>query len=562
MPEIPRTYIVRQYVFDARGERNEDVESFDGLVTHHPRANRNAQLVDGDLQNVERPLRRSHGFIDGEFQEIEATRTDEYCSLNETQALLVKDFILEDRPRENAAVTRLVDVPSPVSGYVGRRDDRNGLVEIHDFEGGSVVARMRHLSDITVDVGDPVAYGQSLGTQGNVGLDLPPGTGIHAHLEMDTQYFQQYENYIQDLTDGRLSVQATFRDDVEPLPVVDDNVARLGETSDRVRDVQTALAADGYRAANGGPIEPNGVYRPDIQGAVIAFQQDHGLLQTGDIDLATWQQATHINQRAHIGGAGNPQPEPGFLGNRILEGLQAAPAEALAPGDPRFGLHPPSDPARTGRETQWDGHAGHTQIRERGGENPREPAIRPEHPQQGAPQHQPAAPGMRGPGGRPGAPERDGPDHLPDRHGPPQRNGTLLLDNPAHENYAMFATLFGTVHERDKELGRQPDEISRQLAGGLVEKARERGLDTIGAAKFTPDGAKVGMTDTANLSAEWAKTAVGDVGQLAGQKLSQSSENVVVISQQQALEQSLKPTPPAPTIQGPEDPTPKGPRLV
>lgn len=55
MPETPRTYVVRQYVFDVRGERNEDVESFDGLVTHHPRANRNAQLVDGDLQNVERP---------------------------------------------------------------------------------------------------------------------------------------------------------------------------------------------------------------------------------------------------------------------------------------------------------------------------------------------------------------------------------------------------------------------------------------------------------------------------------------------------------------------------
>ncbi len=126
----------------------------------------------------------------------------------------------------------------------------------------------------------------------------------------------------------------------------------------------------------------------------------------------------------------------------------------------------------------------------------------------------------------------------------------------------MFASLLHTVHERDKELGRQPDEISRQLAGGLVEKARERGLDTIGAAKFTPDGTKVGMTDTANLSAEWAKTAVGDVGQLAGQKLSQSSENVATINQQIGLEQSLKPTPPTQGVDGPEGSTPKGPRLV
>ena len=126
----------------------------------------------------------------------------------------------------------------------------------------------------------------------------------------------------------------------------------------------------------------------------------------------------------------------------------------------------------------------------------------------------------------------------------------------------MFATLLGAVNERDKQLGREPDEISRQLAGGLTEKARERGLDTIGAAKFTPDGTKVGMTDTADLSAPSAKTAVGDVGQLAGQKLSQSSENVAAINQQQALEQSLKPPTQTQSMQGPADPTPKGPRLV
>lgn len=192
--------------------------------------------------------------------------------------------------------------------------------------------------------------------------------------------------------------------------------------------------------------------------------------------------------------------------------------------------------------------------------DPREPALRPDHPQQGAPQH-PAAPGMRGPGGRPG-PNHDGPDQPPDRQGPPQRHGALLLDNPAHQNHTMFATLLGAVNERDKQLGREPDEISRQLAGGLVEKARERGLETIGAAKFTPDGTKVGMSDTSNLTAEWARTAVGDVRELAGQKLSQSSENVAAINQQQTLEQSLKPTAPTQGMDGPDGPAPKGQRLV
>ena len=47
MPETHRTYIVRQYVFDARGERNEDVESFDGLATHYQRTNRISTVVSG-----------------------------------------------------------------------------------------------------------------------------------------------------------------------------------------------------------------------------------------------------------------------------------------------------------------------------------------------------------------------------------------------------------------------------------------------------------------------------------------------------------------------------------
>jgi len=171
-----------------------------------------------------------------------------------------------------------------------------------------------------------------------------------------------------------------------------------------------------------------------------------------------------------------------------------------------------------------------------------------------------AAPAMSAPGGRSDKPEE--PDRAPKEEAKPERSGAMMLDNSAHQSHAMFATLLRTVNERDKELGREPDEISRQLAGGLVERARERGLETIGAAKFTPDGTKVGMTDTADLSVPWAKTAVGDVGQLAGQKLEQSSENVAAINQKQALEQSLQPPSPTQGVDGPDGPTPKGPRLV
>jgi hypothetical protein len=195
--------------------------------------------------------------------------------------------------------------------------------------------------------------------------------------------------------------------------------------------------------------------------------------------------------------------------------------------------------------------------------DPREPVLRPEQPQQVAPQHHPAAPGRGGADERPGAPGHGGPEPPPDRHDPPQRHGGLmLLDNPVHQNHGMFAAALRAVNDRDTEMGRQPDEVSRQLAGGLVEKARERGLESIGAARFTPDGTKVGMTDTADLSLPWAKTAVGDVGQLAGQTLAKSSESVAAINQQQSLEQSLKSPMQTQVQQGPDDPTLKGPRMT
>ena len=164
----------------------------------------------------------------------------------------------------------------------------------------------------------------------------------------------------------------------------------------------------------------------------------------------------------------------------------------------------------------------------------------------------------QGPHGR----KADEAEPAPSHDGKSARPGVTQLDNPAHQNHTMFVTLLGAVNERDKQLGREPDEISRQLAGGLVEKARERGLDTVGAAKFTPDGTKVGMTDTADLSAPWAKTAVGDVGQLAGQKLSQSSDNVAAINQQQALEQNLKPLTQTQGMDGPDGPASKALRLA
>lgn len=319
-----RAYIVKQYFYDNdnKGARNEDVHVFSDLTTHHPKANFRARMVDGVLRDVEVPEKRSHAFLGGNFQEVETLRTDEYRALKKDQVLLIKDLILEDEPAPGHARTRVVDVPAPIAGYVSRRDDRNGLVEITDSPNGDVIARVRHLQPISVSVGDKVAYGQTLGIQNEKGLK--PGTGKHVHVEIDTRYYRQFENYIADLASGRLPVETGHRKDIQPLPVIDDGVIRLGESNDRIRDLQRVMSREGYRAAGGGPLDQDGVYRPGMQGALLDFQRHHGLPQTGDIDPATLYLAPPVRAREY-------DRQDYYMPGRFLP---LAPELPTAPGHP------------------------------------------------------------------------------------------------------------------------------------------------------------------------------------------------------------------------------------
>src|SRR3546814_10657939 len=68
-----------------------------------------------------------------------------------------------------------------------------------DHEGGTVIARLRHMSNITVEPGDTIRYGESLGQQENLEPNRPAGLGMHVHIEMDTGHYQQIQNYMGDL---------------------------------------------------------------------------------------------------------------------------------------------------------------------------------------------------------------------------------------------------------------------------------------------------------------------------------------------------------------------------
>lgn len=312
-------------------QTNEMVTDFDSLVTHHPRANQYAQMVDGRI--IDGEPGRLHAIFGGEIEEIEMARPGRAQGLGPDQVLLKKDFILEgpDHPAGSASA-RAVDVPSPVAGYIGRVNERQGLVDVYDRQGGDLIARIRHMHPIAVSEGQTVAYGESLGTQGR------QQTGaVHVHMEVDTRYHQAYENYIGDLVSGRLPVQSEHRENVNPRPIVEDGKVRLGESDARVLDLQRTLDIEGYRAQGGSTLPQDGVYRASMQGAVLDFQRAHGVPQTGDIDLQTSRFAPRE------GGLAPPPFDPALRGRESLP-LDVHPPGPRAPGHPSHPDHRPALP--------------------------------------------------------------------------------------------------------------------------------------------------------------------------------------------------------------------------
>jgi len=278
--DLPRYRVIQKGV-----TVNISVTDFQGLVTHHPGDNAGARVLNGIVVGGE--AGRTHAMVGAEIQEIEVCTAAKTFDLAHDQVLIKKDFILENSIIDAGRVgVRDVDVPSPLAGYVGRRHDAQGLVDIYDREGGEVIARVRHMDPVLVKVGDTIEYGQALGMQNNQAT-----RPIHVHMEVDTRYYQHYENYMDDLVSGRLSIDLDRRTrGIEPRQIRDDQTIRIGDSAEIVRLVQQRLNAAGFRDSTGGNLAEDGVYRLSMQPAVINYQEAHGLPRTGDIDPVTLQQ--------------------------------------------------------------------------------------------------------------------------------------------------------------------------------------------------------------------------------------------------------------------------------
>ncbi|HEY1136347.1 MAG TPA: peptidoglycan-binding protein [Xanthomonadaceae bacterium] len=305
-----------------------------------------------------------------------------------------------------------------------------------------------------------------------------------------------------------------------PAGAFSDGRFNAGDTGVGVQILQARLAVLDYPGGDGRPLVADAEFGPNTRHAVTLFQKDNGMPQTGAADMDTLRAIeSAISRHAkHVPETSRTTKDAREMPPRSIEEQPARVlVESVILPESTFirdtrALHATIELAQIGHETPRASLSGSTMVRT--------PGVQPAQ----ATHDSNAAAQMES---QPPAEANDG-----------TQSTRVLLDSPAHPNHAMYSALLKVVHERDREIGRTSDDLSKQLAGGLTEQALARGLTHIGSARFSEDGRTVGMTDTANPSAEWARTAVGNVGDLVGKHLARSSEGAAQLNQHIQLSQT------------------------
>ena len=64
------------------------------------------------------------------------------------------------------------------------------------------------------------------------------------------------------------------------------------------------------------------------------------------------------------------------------------------------------------------------------------------------------------------------------------------IDDPGHPDHAMFKNALFNVHYLDREVGRQPDQLSTNLAASLTAAARQQGMSRIDYVELSEDASR------------------------------------------------------------------------
>lgn len=262
-------------IFESVGSGRQRVHAYDDLEIHHP-------------SQKGREPGRVYADVEGEREEVLRTRTAS------GHLMVSKDLILVDSESKSSRVV----VPSPIAGYLGQVDERNGLVEIYDRPGGELLLKIRHmdLRQSSLKEGDWVEYGQPLGIQCGFGGGNPHRYPTHVHIDFNQQFLGQLNRYLVDMDSGAIA----------PAPIeLVDGVLSTGDYGPAVTHLQQQLLRLGHAAADGRPLSPDGDFGRRTREAVEAFQRAHDLPANGIAGPETLEAVARASARL-LGDARHP----------------------------------------------------------------------------------------------------------------------------------------------------------------------------------------------------------------------------------------------------------------
>lgn len=219
-------------------------------------------------------------------------------------------------------------------GTVRMAQDRGaaGNMVTIDHDNG-LQTRYMHLQGMQVEPGQRVEAGQQIGTMGRTG-NTPRQGDTHLHFEVwrDGRAVDPVP-YLQGTARGP-AAGATRA--AQAQGAATDGVLEAGERGPEVRRLQESLNQLGYTGVDGRPLETrSGVFGPNTEHAVRAFQRDHGL----DVDGAAGPRTLPRLEEA-VSRAADPRAR--------AEGADATRAEGLAAGSPDAGMDSVFSAAKTG----------------------------------------------------------------------------------------------------------------------------------------------------------------------------------------------------------------------
>lgn len=310
----------RYTIVESVGRGVQHIHDYEDIERHHP--------TRGDERG------RVYATVNGEREELLGNYRGAATVSRDGDHYVSKDFVLQ------AGGSSAVPVPAIASGYIGKVDPSDGIVQIYDKPANDpsreMIAQYRHLDlrNTRLEAGDRIEYGQSVGIQGGFNNGNPSAFGKHVHVDINTGYLPQADRYIRDMNSGALTTDqrpqhaqpnltapaqvsnvsgngrtvaaATGVTAAGAAPMADGTL-RKEEHGPEVKALQERLNQLGYTDADGKALGTDGKFGDRTKHAVEAFQRDHHL----DVDGIAGKDTLRALREAQVQRPGAAAATPG-----------------------------------------------------------------------------------------------------------------------------------------------------------------------------------------------------------------------------------------------------------